>query len=344
MSADQDSRRRVTIADIARRSGVTSGAVSMAVNGKPGVSDATRARVLQIADEMHWRPNHAAQALRGKDAEAIGLVLARPEEAVGEEAFFARFIAGVQSVLSQSGYSLLLQMAPDLAAESAIHASWIADRRVDGILVLDPRVEDPRVKALLGKNHPTIVVGGNTRSGKLSSVRTDDRQLMKALLDHLVGLGHQRIGYVTGDQRFAHVRTRIEAFGEYGIDRGIWGATLAGDFSPVLSKEATRRFLASPRPPTAIVYDSEVMAIAGLGTLTEMGVAVPGAVSLASWEDSATCRVVHPTITALDRDAVSLGRLAATEMLQLLAGDPVAEPVIGGAVIPRESTAAPRAV
>ncbi|MFT4217836.1 MAG: LacI family DNA-binding transcriptional regulator [Micropruina sp.] len=332
---------RVTISDIARRAGVTSGAVSLAINGKPGVSDITRARILRIADEMRWRPNHAAKTLRGQSPHSIGLVLTRPEEVVGEEVFFTKFLAGVQSVLSQRGFSLQLQMATDLASETAIHADWIADGRVDGILVLDPRLDDPRVTALLELGLPAVIVGGDVDGAALASVRTDDGRLMRVIFDHLTELGHRRIGYVTGDQSFAHIRRRIDAFTDYALESGIWGITLAGDFVPQQAKTATRKLMTSPSGPTALIFDSEVMAIAGMATLTEMGVAVPGDVSVISWEDSATCQVLHPTLTALNRDAGALGREAAAGMLRLLDREPVAEPAVVATVVPRESTAPP---
>lgn len=334
---------RVTISDIAARAGVTPGSVSLAVNGKPGVSDATRARIIAIADELNWRPSHAAQALKGKGAQAIGLVLARPAEIIGEEAFFARFIAGVQSRLSEHDLSLHLQMAPDLRAESAIHRAWIADGRVDGILILDPRSDDPRVRALAGTGMPTLVVGGETDEGVLASLRTDDGALMRLILDHLTGLGHRRIGYVTGEQSFAHVRRRMDAFTDYVIDAGIWGVAVAGDFDASRTKQATKRLMRSPQPPTALVYDSEIMTIAGLARLAKSGLTVPGDVSVVSWEDSLTCRVMHPTVTALNRDAVTLGRAAAAQMLDLLAGETAPTPDVTASVVARESTAAPRA-
>lgn len=336
-------RERVTITDIAQRAGVTTGAVSLAMNGKPGVSDATRERIQRIAEELNWRPNHAAKTLRGKPPQSIGLVLARPEEVVGEEVFFAKFLTGVQSVLSQRGYSLHLQMASGLAAESEIHAQWISDGRVDGILVLDPRIDDPRVSFLEHLGHPTIVVGGDNDSETLGSVRADDGRLMRTILDHLVGLGHERIGYVTGDQGFAHIRRRIDAFTDYSIEGGVWGIVLAGDFAPQRAKSATRRLLSSPRRPTALVYDSEVMAIAGMATIAEAGLSVPRDVSVVSWEDSATCQVLHPTVTALNRDAVTLGKLAATEMLQLLDHEPIEHPDVEAVVVQRESSGPPPA-
>lgn len=332
---------RVTISDIARRAGVTSGAVSLAINGKPGVSDITRERILKIADELHWRPNYAAKTLRGKSPHSIGLVLTRPEEVVGEEVFFTKFLVGVQSVLSQRGYSLQLQMATDLASETAIHAEWIADGRVDGILVLDPRLDDPRVAALLHLGQPAVIIGGDVDAASVVSVRTDDGQFMRAVFDHLITLGHQRIGYVTGDQSFAHIRRRIDAFTDYALAAGIWGITLTGDFVPQQAKEATRKLMSSPKRPTALIFDSEVMAIAGMATLAEMGLAVPADVSVLSWEDSATCQVLHPTLTALNRDAAALGRQAASGMLRLLAREQAAEPAVVASVVPRESTAPP---
>ena len=332
---------RVTISDIARRAGVTTGAVSLAINGKPGVSDITRDRILKIADEMRWRPNHAAKTLRGKSPRSIGLVLTRPEEVVGEEVFFTKFLVGAQSVLSQRGFSLQLRMATDLAAESAIHAEWIADGRVDGILVLDPRSDDPRLAALLELGQPAVIVGGDIDATTLTSVRTDDGPLMRAVFDHLIGLGHQRIGYVTGDQSFAHIRRRIDAFTDYALKAGIWGITLTGDFVPKRAKEATRKLMSSPKRPTALIFDNEVMTIAGMATLAEMELSVPADVSVLSWEDSATCQVLHPTLTALNRDAAALGRQAAGGILRLLDCDPADEPAMPATVVPRESTAPP---
>lgn len=340
--ADPRRRKRVTIADIAQRAGVTNGAVSIAVNGKRGVSDATRERILAVARELRWRPSHAAQALMGKNSETIGLVLSRPEEIIGEEIFFSRFIAGVQSVLSEHGYSLQLQMATDIVAESVIHESWIADGRVDGVLVLDPRVDDPRVEVLTALEYPTIVVGGEVETETLRSVQVDNGGLMRLIMEHLAGLGHERVAHITGDQAFRHTQQRMEAFAAFCIDHGIWGQTIAGNFDPVEARDATRRLLASPHPPTALVYDSEVMAIAGMSALAELGVSVPEDVSIVSWEDSTTCQVLHPTLTALNRNAVTLGKIAAAEMLQLLADEPVEHQLVDATIVQRESTAAPR--
>lgn len=338
---DGRKKKRVTIADIAERAGVTSGAVSLAVNGKRGVSDATRTRILEVAKELNWRPSHAAQTLMGKAAEAIGLVLTRPAAVVGEEIFFAKFIAGVQSALSEHGYSLLLQMAHDTATEIAIHRAWMGDGRVDGILVLDPRVDDPRIEALVALEAPTVIVGGEVDHTHIRSLRVDNAQATRLIMEHLHSLGHQRVGLVAGDQSFWHIQRRMETFDQFCVDHGIWGQTLVGGFDANQARTVTKRLLKSPQPPTAIVFDSEVMALAGMSVIAQQGLSIPEDVSIVSWEDSTTCQVLHPTLTALDRDAVSLGRLAAAEMFSLLAHTDARPEPMRMQVVPRESTARP---
>ncbi|MDR2931005.1 MAG: LacI family transcriptional regulator [Propionibacteriaceae bacterium] len=332
--------QRVTIADIASRAGVTSSAVSLAVNGKPGVSDATRDRVLQIARELAWRPNHAARTLRGVSTHAVGLALTRPERVIEQEAFFARFITGAQAALSRQHFSLQLQMAPDLASESTIHAEWVAANSVDGIIVLDPRSHDPRVEQLERLGHPAVIVGGEWNSATIASIRPDDAEFMRTILRHLTSLGHRRIGYVTGEQSFLHIRTRIDAFNGFMVDAGVWGAVLAGNFTPERAVDATDRLMASPSRPTAVVYDSELMAIAGMGALSTAGLGVPSDVSVVSWEDSLVCQVLRPSLTTLDRDAVSLGKRSAAALLSLIGGEPVDQPTTTASVIHRDSTAA----
>ena len=158
--------KRVTIADIARRAGVTSAAVSLAVNGRPGVSDATRERIMEIARELQWEPSPAARALAGAPVQTIGMVLARPAEVLGTEAFFGAFVAGLQEVLSRRDYSLQMQIVETTDAEIETFRRWFAQRRVDGVVVVDLREHDPRIPALEEIGLPALVVGGPGQIGR----------------------------------------------------------------------------------------------------------------------------------------------------------------------------------
>ena len=129
--------RRATIKDIAERAGVSKGAVSYALNGRPGVSDETRTRILAIADELGWYPNRAARALSASRADACGLVLARPATTIALEPFFMEFIAGVEAQLSPRSIGLTLQLVDSVEEEIEVYRRWFGEHRVDGVFVVD---------------------------------------------------------------------------------------------------------------------------------------------------------------------------------------------------------------
>ncbi|MGW6832980.1 LacI family DNA-binding transcriptional regulator [Streptomyces sp. NPDC054949] len=364
--------RRPTIKDIARRSGVSESAVSFALNDRPGVSEDTRARVRRIAEELGWQPNSAARALSGERSGAVGLVLARPAHTLGVESFFLRLVSGVQEVLSAGRIALLFQVVEDVDAECAVYRRWWAERRVDGVIVVDPRIDDPRPELLAGLGLPAVMVGGPDVPGsdttgpdpsestaaravppavptsrRPSTIRADDAGAMIQVLEHLHGLGHRRITHLAGLPGLAHTARRTASLRTWSEGRGLGPdrvRSVVTDYSDAEGAAATRRVLAEPEPPTALVYDNDVMALAGLAVATELGIAVPGRLSIVAWDDSALCRVTHPRLTALVRDTAAFGRLAAEELLAVLAGGvPRTRQSELPRLEPRESTAPPPA-
>ncbi|GAA0365222.1 LacI family DNA-binding transcriptional regulator [Streptomyces blastmyceticus] len=319
--------RRPTMKDIARRAGVSESAVSFALNGRPGVSDATRERVRQVAEQLGWQPSTAARALSGEGAATVGLVLARPARTLGVESFFLQLVSGVQEVLADRRLGLLFQMAEDIDAECAVYRRWWAERRVDGLLVVDPRADDPRPALLDELGLPAVVIGapdgdGGTH-GAISTLWADDTGAMASIVGHLHALGHRRVTHVAGLPELAHTRRRMACLRTEAERRGLPDVTsVTTDYSDAQGAEATRRLLSGPQPPTAIVYDNDVMAVAGLAVAAEHGVSVPGELSIVAWDDSVLCRSTHPALTALTRDTPAFGRQAAHLLTALLAGEP----------------------
>ncbi|WP_045302006.1 LacI family DNA-binding transcriptional regulator [Saccharothrix sp. ST-888] len=307
---------RPTIADIARQAGVSKGAVSFALNGRPGVSEATRERILLVAEEMNWRPHSAARALGGARSGAVGLVIARPARTIGVEPFFAQLLSGLQAGLSARAVALQLLVVEDTAAEIEVYRRWASEHRVDGFIVVDLKVRDERVEVLERLGVPAVVLGGPGRHGTLPSVWADDREAMLSIVHYLAALGHRRIAHLAGLPSFRHTQRRIRALRDSARSLGLIEAvSVPTDFSDSEGAAATRRLLAQPQRPTAIVYDSDVMAVAGLGVATEMGVPVPGELSIVSFDDSVLARIVHPALTALSRDTFALGEQVARQLL-----------------------------
>ncbi|MDR6866900.1 DNA-binding LacI/PurR family transcriptional regulator [Microbacterium resistens] len=335
--------KRVTIADIARMAGVSPGAVSFALNGRPGVSEETRQRILDIADAHEWAPSSAARALVGSRAGVIGLAVNRPARTLGAEAFFTDLIAGVQSALGARRMALQIVLVSSLEEEVATYRRWRSAGQVDGVIVIDPRDEDPRLSALRDLPLPAVVIGSHASGeGDASSLWLDDARAAHILFDHLVAIGHRRIAYVSGPGEFQHTRIRAEVLAGLSA-QGVVGETVVTDFSVAASVAATASLLSRAEPPTAIVYDNDVMAIGALGIAQERGVAVPSALSLASFDDSVVAGLVHPSITCLTRDTFALGEQAADFLLDRIdAAGPLA-PRAGALprLTVRESTAQP---
>ena len=316
--------KRATMADIAKRAGVSKVAVSYALNGQPGVSETTRRRVLELAAEMGWHPNSAARALSAARAGAVGLVLARPASTLGVEPFMMKLISGMETTLATRSIALLLQVVPDHDAEVAAYRRWWAERRVDGIFLVNLRVDDKRVPVLEELGLPAVVIGGPGHHGSLPGVWSDDASAMAMVVEYLAALGHRRIARVAGPPGLLHTELRGRAFDQVATRLALESAvTQVTDYSAEQGAQATRRLLSAPARPTAVLYDNDVMAVAGTSVAHEMAVDVPQDLSIVAWDDSVLCEIVHPALTALKRDIVAYGAHAAERLLELLDGAPV---------------------
>jgi DNA-binding LacI/PurR family transcriptional regulator len=337
--------KRPTIADIAKEAGVSKVAVSYALNGRPGVSDDTRRRIAAIAQQLGWAPSSAARALSDGKAGAIGIVVDRPAEVLGVEPFFMRLVAGIQNGLGDGPTSLLMQVSANRAVELDIYRRWHAERRVDGVLLVDLRTEDARLDVVTGLGLPAVVIGGPLGRADLPSAWTDDTAGMTEVLEYLAALGHRRVVHVAGPAEFVHTTVRAQAFAAATSRLGMTGSrTVHTDYSDEGGASAARRALVGKRPPTALVFDNDVMATAALGVAQELGLSVPGDLSLVAWDDSVLCRLVRPALSALRRPVVDYGELAVSMLLRLLAGQVVEdEAAAQPTLVVRGSTGPPRA-
>jgi DNA-binding LacI/PurR family transcriptional regulator len=312
--------KRPTIADIARRAGVTKAAVSFALNGQPGVSAATRERILAIAEEIGFQPSSAARALSDGRAGAFGLIIDRPARTLGVEPFFMQLISGIQAELSADRTALLFTVAEDQDAEIAMYRSWWAQRRVDGVFLVDLQVDDRRVAILEELRMPAVVIGSPAHSGSFPAVWQDDAAATRAVVEFLAAAGHRRIARVTGISRLWHTKIRSDAFTAVARAAGVEALLTEADYTAESGAAATRRLLLSRQPPTAILYDNDLMAVSGLGAAQRIGVSVPADLSIVAWDDSPTCEFVHPPLTALTRDIAASGAHAARLLAQAAGG------------------------
>ncbi|WP_433887546.1 LacI family DNA-binding transcriptional regulator [Streptomyces sp. CA-111067] len=305
-TAAAGSGRKATIKDVALRAGVSPSAVTIAVHNKPGVSPATKERILQAARELGWSPNQAAQSLSGKQLHTVGLAIARPARMLGLEPFYMEFISGIESVLGQHSCSLLLRLV-EPAEEVEVHREWWQGNRVNGSILVDLRVDDERVPALAAIGLPAVVVGHPSLAGPFTSVWTDDAAATAEAVRYLAALGHRRIARVSGPAELGHSAIRTKAFAEISQGLGVQSQTVVADFSADQGSRACRSLLLSADRPTAIIFDNDIMAVTALGVAAEFGLSVPADLSLLAWDDSQLCQLTRPTLSAMQHDIFSFG-------------------------------------
>ncbi|PRY57702.1 LacI family DNA-binding transcriptional regulator [Glycomyces artemisiae] len=318
--------RRVTIADIAAAAGVSKGAVSYALNGRPGVSAATRAKILAIAAEMGFVPNRAARSLSVSSAQAVGIALRRSARTLGIEPYFMELISGIEATLSAGSFGLTLQIVDTVEEELEVYRRWWAERRVDGVLMCDVGTEDRRLDFVADLGLPAVAVGGPIEGARLPAVWHDDAEPCREILGYLHALGHRRIARVAGFAHLLHTGIRDNAYAETAAGLGLESMeTFHSDYTGEQGARITRRLLSSAGRPTAVIYDNDVMAVAGLGVAHELGIDVPGRLSIVAWDDSPLCRLTHPALTSLTRDISAYGSQCAEALLSVIGAEPDAD-------------------
>ena len=334
---------RPTIADVAARAGVSSAAVSFALNSKPGVGEQTRKRILAAAAELGWQPSARARSLSTRQALALGLVAARPPELLGADPFFPSFIAGVETVLWRMKQSLVLQVVPDAETEEAAYRRLAGERRVDGVLVADLRRDDPRVPLLDELGLPAVTLNRPGGPSPFPAVCLDDRPGIRAAVEHLAALGHTRIAHVAGPSVLLHGVSRRRAWEDAMAAAGLDARVcVEADFSAASGAAATRNLLDLAERPTAVVYANDLMAVAGMSVASERGLRLPDDLSVTGFDDTTLAAHVHPALTTVTADALEWGRTAARLLLKRVDGhrpDDVELPP--GRLVVRKSTAPP---
>ncbi|MEV0600211.1 LacI family DNA-binding transcriptional regulator [Streptomyces sp. NPDC050315] len=338
---------RVTISDVAAVTGVSKAAVSKAFNNRPGVSEETRQRILTAAARLGWRPNAAAVALAAGGPGAIGLILDRPTDVLSSDPFFPELLSGVERALAPLGYALLLRICTvgTAAEERALYTGLALEQRVEGVLVADPRMTDERIELLQELRLPAVLISRPWRESGLPWVGPEQPGAgIDLAVRHLARLGHRRIAYVRGPDSLAHISYRLRLFRDAVRECGMTAVAVEeADFTAAGGARATRALLRRPERPTAVVYDSDVMAIAGVQVAQECGLSVPDELSVVGHDDLPLSQWITPRLTTVRQDVQGLGERAALRLMQELNVEaPAPTPLPAPVLTERASTAPPR--
>ncbi len=305
--------RPPTATDVARRAGVSQPTVSLVLGGNPQarVSAATRERVLRAADELGYRPNVLARGLKSRRSYALGVIVSDLRNP-----FYVDVVSGVERVVSEESYAVLLCDAREVGAER--HVEALVARQIDGVIL------DGSGAASLEASHPLAnVVLVDEPSDRFPAVVSDAPSAGRLAGEHLIGLGHRRLGFIGPATALSRFRLRergwVDALRAAGLSiPSEWlrraAPTAAG------GEAAMRALLGLERRPTGVFCANDLVAAGAVKACVNAGVAVPSEVSIVGCDDLELARLMTPELTTVSIPARELGARAARLLLERMEG------------------------
>lgn len=336
-------RQRATSADVAARAGVSRTTVSFVLNGRAdaGIPAETRRRVEDAARELGYHPHGAARALAGGASHTIGLVLRQSPDQVSVDALLAETLWGIGSEAHLGGYRVLVE---PLSPGEGHYSELVSSQRVDGLIVSGPRTDDEELVALVREGFP-LIVQGSLPSVAVPSVDVDNRAGARTAVDHLLGLGHRRIGcitnaplaYTAAADRLAGYRDALEAAAVDAAPELV----VEGAFDAASGWTAMQDLLARAPDVTAVFVASDIVAFGALRAVREAGRRVPADISVVGFDDIPLARHFDPPLTTIRLPARDLGAAAGRALVERLAGRAGRErTLLPTELVVRDSTAA----
>jgi LacI family transcriptional regulator len=329
---------------VAARAGVSRTTVSFVINGRSDVQipAETWRRVEEAARELDYHPNGPARQLAAGTSLTIGLVMRQSAEQVAADPNLASTLWGLAAAARAGGYRVLVE---PLGPGDGTYAELVRSRRADGLVVSGPRDDDDELAALVRDGFP-IVIQGSRPDLAAPSVDVDNRAGARGVIEHLLALGHRRIGcitnaplhYTAAAERLSGYRDALAAAG-VDFDRELVGEAA---FDAPSGHRGMVELLARTRP-TAVFVASDVVAIGAMRALREAGLRIPGDVSVAGFDDIPIAAHVDPPLTTVHLPAGDLGETAGRLLVERISGRAVpARTLLPTELIIRDSTAAPR--
>ena len=328
----------ISIKDVARVAGVSHSTVSRALRGSPLIPAATTERIQKIAQDLGYRPSAIARSLVTRRSQTIGVVVTSIADP-----FNGDVVEGIEEIANENGFSVILSASHAQPEREMMMVRSFHERRVDGILVASSRVGAHYLPLLSELQTPIVLINNQHRSEFAHSISIDNKGGVRLATEHLLKLGHSRIGYL-GDELGLHSdEERLEGYREALQDADIapgvrW--TAHGDGKPGGAFQAAGLLLRQPDPPSAVVCYNDMSALGVLQYAQEQGIAVPGELSVVGFDDIFVAAFSAPALTTIRQPRREMGRRAMQIMTALLAGTPSEKAiVIEGELILRASTA-----
>jgi DNA-binding LacI/PurR family transcriptional regulator len=324
--------RQATMEDVAARAGVSRALVSIVYRNAPGASEATRARVLQAAAELNYRPDHRARLLGRQRTKLLGVTFGV------RHAFHGDLVEALYAAAEPAGYDIALSaVAPSRDESRAVQS--LLDYRCETLILLGPGLK-PAVLAELATARPIVVVARKVRAEGVDVVRTDDADGLRQAVEHLVGLGHRDIVHIDGGTAPGAAERRTgyrAAMRRAGLEPHIIRGGLTEEHGAAAAGHL-------PSSATAVTAFNDRAAVGLLDGVRRAGIRVPEDLSVLGYDDSTVAKLSHIALTTVAQDAQRLATLAVERAVARLDGEDLTagEQVVAPTLVSRSTSGPPR--
>ena len=307
----------MTIKDVAKRAGVGIATVSRTLNGSPQVSPETAARVLKVIEELGYRPNSTAQSLVSGRSHMLGLVVSDITNP-----FFPELVQGFEDVAVENGYDVLVASTNYDPGRTAQCVHRMIERKIDGVAIMTSEM-DPSLADTFARRKVPLVFLDVGRVGKgVSNVKVDYSVGIDQAVEHLSGLGHRRIAFISGPSQLASARERRDAFLRRLDDPCFPRRAILieeGNHKVAGGLEAMLRLLDHEPRPTAIIASNDLTAIGAMRAIRQRGLRVPEDISVVGFDDIQMAQFTEPPLTTVRLLRTEVARLACDALMHSIA-------------------------
>jgi DNA-binding LacI/PurR family transcriptional regulator len=334
-----------TMRDVAAAASVSLSTVSLVVNGKPGVSQDRRERVLQVIKDLNYVTGRRPNGIGGM--KVIGLLMESLSEASRSEGFYVRIVSGIEETAYDLGYQVLLHVfRPGIDPLSSIRD--LMGRDVDGLIVANDGDITPDVIQHIAEAGVPIVLVENLLGLPIHAVTADNFTAGRVMTEYLIQLGHRRIGALSGPDKYSSLRDRMRGYriamleNCLPLDPSLQPSPVSGN--PRKGYVQMQKLIALPEPPTAVFAVSDRAAFGAMEAVKDAGLVCPDDISVVGIDDVRDSAYSTPPLTTFSVPKYDLGKTAVLMLhnLTLDKGIPPAKTVLLGNIVVRQSAAPPR--
>ena len=314
-----------TIKDIAKRLNISVSTVSYALNDGPrSVPEEVKRKVLEVAEELDYRPNRLARSLITRRSHIIGVV---PLDATAHDimlgSYVQRVLNGVLNAAQESDQNVLIVTKCD-TSDTQGTVKRLLDGHIDGLVFITGYLMEPILKELSSRKFPHVVLSSVAKGSP--SLCVDNRGGSEQVMQHLYDLGHRKIGHLEGIPSHFDAKERYQAYLSFMRDHHLpvkphWVA--CGMFHPVLAIQAVRAVLEHEDRPTALFAANDEMAITAVTVAREMGVRVPEDLSIVGFDNAPESSICYPSLTTVQHPEIEMGEMAVRVVLDQIADKPL---------------------